>query len=361
MIDLSKYDSQIDAAAAKYGLSPDTLRTFIRIESSGNPKEVSDAGYKGLLQIGDREWKTYGAGGDVFNATDNINAGARMLSDHAKQFEKAMGRAPNDNDLYLIHQQGRAGAVAHVSNPTGKAWENVAEYYPNERVAKSAIWGNLSKEDKAKFGSVDNVTSGDFMNTWKGKVAANGGNVGDIDPVIPPGVTPTMVATTMEPPPADGVPSEQSTNEFDKLLTDLDAHLNEVKAKDQPPAPQQRAALQAPSASMASAAGSALGGVGGPASAAAGGAAAAPVAPPASPPTAPGADPYMLAAMMQRTQPQQGAPAPAAYPGGGNVLALIANPQQAKLDTNSILGMMANGRYKNNILAALNTNGMTPQ
>jgi len=43
-----------------------------------------------------------------------------------------------------------------------------------EAWAKKAIWGNIPDSEKAKFGSVDNVTSRDFMALWKGKVEGRG-------------------------------------------------------------------------------------------------------------------------------------------------------------------------------------------
>ena len=36
--------------------------------------------------------------------------------------------------------------------------------------AKKAIWGNIPNDIKKQYGSVDNVTSQDFMNIWKHKV-----------------------------------------------------------------------------------------------------------------------------------------------------------------------------------------------
>jgi hypothetical protein len=38
-----------------------------------------------------------------------------------------------------------------------------------ERWAKAAVWGNIPDQYKATFGSVDNVTSRDFINMWAAK------------------------------------------------------------------------------------------------------------------------------------------------------------------------------------------------
>ena len=41
--------------------------------------------------------------------------------------------------------------------------------------SKLAIWGNVPDQDKARFGSVDNITSQDFMNLWRAKVMGGNG------------------------------------------------------------------------------------------------------------------------------------------------------------------------------------------
>ena len=37
--------------------------------------------------------------------------------------------------------------------------------------ARQAIWGNMTPEMKARYGNVDNVTSGDFANEWNARYA----------------------------------------------------------------------------------------------------------------------------------------------------------------------------------------------
>lgn len=46
-------------------------------ESSGNHRASNRWGFKGMFQFGDREWRKYGRGGNVFNAWDNSAAAYR--------------------------------------------------------------------------------------------------------------------------------------------------------------------------------------------------------------------------------------------------------------------------------------------
>jgi hypothetical protein len=114
----------IDAAAARHGLDPATLKGIASIESSWNPDSNRNKAtqYKGLFQMGTDEWRQYGGKGDVYNAADNADAAARMLSDHSRWFQDNYGRSPNPGELYMMHQQGRGhftqGALTNVAgNP----------------------------------------------------------------------------------------------------------------------------------------------------------------------------------------------------------------------------------------------------
>jgi hypothetical protein len=57
--------------------------------------------------------------------------------------------------------------------------------------AKRAIWGNVPDKDKKRFGSVDNITSKDFMNLWTSRVEKLMGGKQS---------APTAVAQQAEPP-----------------------------------------------------------------------------------------------------------------------------------------------------------------
>lgn len=161
----------VQAAAQKYGLDPNMLHTFVRIESGGNPLAVTGS-YKGLLQLGPEEFAKHG-GGNIFSIPDNVNAGAAKIASESAAFQQQYGRPPSGPELYMIHQQGVGGAAAHMENPDQPAWRSMLSTgegkQKGESWAKQAIWGNVPDDMKRKFGSVDNITSGDFTNMWADK------------------------------------------------------------------------------------------------------------------------------------------------------------------------------------------------
>jgi hypothetical protein len=165
-------DTAIEAAAKEAGLPLDTVRAYVRIESGGDPKAVTGS-YRGLLQLSKSEFEKHG-GGDIHNAEDNLRAGLTKIKAEAAEFASKYGREPTPSDIYLIHQQGAGGAAAHMANPERPAWQNMASTGEGQQKgaawAKRAIWGNIPEAAKAKFGSVDNVTSQDFMDLWDDKV-----------------------------------------------------------------------------------------------------------------------------------------------------------------------------------------------
>lgn len=173
-----RVESAIAAASARYGIPESRLRAFVAIESGGNPG-VTTGSYKGALQLSDREFSRYG-GGNIYDPSDNINAGALKLKAEAEDFKRKYGRDPSDGDLYLIHQQGTGGAAAHWANPDQPAWKSMYSTGEGRQKgpgwAKQAIWGNVPTPMRAKYGSVDNITSRDFTDLWNQRVAHFGGN-----------------------------------------------------------------------------------------------------------------------------------------------------------------------------------------
>jgi hypothetical protein len=171
-------EDAIAAAATKAGVDIGTLRTFAKIESGGDPGNVTGS-YKGLFQLSNEEFRKYGGSGDILDPAANAEAAAQKLKVESQQLEKQHGRPPTVAELYMVHQQGTAGSAAHWKNPDKPAWENMLSTgegrQKGEGWAKQAIWGNIPNDAKRRFGTVDNVTSRDFVNLWEGKVAALGG------------------------------------------------------------------------------------------------------------------------------------------------------------------------------------------
>lgn len=173
-------DQAIAGAAQKYGVDPNLMRTFAQIESSGN-SNARTGSYNGLFQLSPAELAKNG-GGDILNPVDNANAAAIKLKAESNDFEQKYGRVPSATDLYLIHQQGAGGYDAHTSNPNAPAWQNMLSTGEGQQKgkgwARAAIWGNVPDDMKAKFGSVDNVSSGDFYKLWDDKVNRIGARFG---------------------------------------------------------------------------------------------------------------------------------------------------------------------------------------
>lgn len=172
-------NDEVDRAASIAGIDPTLLRGVIRIESSGNPAAVKGS-YKGMGQLSDEQFEKYGSG-DIFNARDNLRATARKLADEAGEFEQKYGHLPTAAEMYLTHQQGAGGFAAHTANPDRSAWQNMLStregQQKGEAWAKAAIWGNIPDRDKARFGSVENVTSRQFVRLWEEKVDAATGRL----------------------------------------------------------------------------------------------------------------------------------------------------------------------------------------
>lgn len=185
-------DDAIGRAARATGADEAMLRVFSRIESGDRPGARTGS-YKGRFQLSESEFRKHGGTGDIYDDDQNSLAAARKLVAEAAAFEQRHGRKPTTLDLYLVHQQGEAGYAAHMRHPNAPAWQNMASTgegrQKGARWAKAAIWGNIPDDMKRQFGSVENVTSADFVNVWRQKVSRFGG--GDAGPAIS-GEAPTL-------------------------------------------------------------------------------------------------------------------------------------------------------------------------
>jgi hypothetical protein len=153
-----------------YSPSPEALRAIAQIESGGDPNAVTGS-YKGLYQLSEPEFQRYGGQGSIFDPAENSRIAALKIADEGNQLAKALGRPVTDAEVYLAHQQGVGGATAHLSNPDQPAWKSMAGTGEGRQKgddwARRAIWGNIPDQYKAQFGSVDNVTSGQFADMWR--------------------------------------------------------------------------------------------------------------------------------------------------------------------------------------------------
>jgi soluble lytic murein transglycosylase-like protein len=101
-----RYDNLITEASKKHGVSFSLLKALIKIESDFNPRAISSAGAKGLMQIMPENIRALNIK-DPFDPLENIMGGARYLKQLIKRFDgelpmalAAYNAGPNMVDRY---------------------------------------------------------------------------------------------------------------------------------------------------------------------------------------------------------------------------------------------------------------------
>jgi hypothetical protein len=164
---------EIKRVSDAFGLDFSFMKTVAKIESDFDPKQRTGS-YIGLFQLSNYEFDRYGSG-DITNPRDNAIAAAYKFTTAAIRFELNTHKKATLSDLYLIHQQGTQGAAEHVSHPERLAWQSMCATdegkQKGEKWCKRAIWQNTLPDVKRVWKSVDNLTSGAFVNMWQQRVA----------------------------------------------------------------------------------------------------------------------------------------------------------------------------------------------
>jgi len=154
----------IREAAGRYGLSPEMMLRIAQIESGMNPRNANPrSSARGVYQFMTKpggSWGEYGRGQDVLDPHANVDAGARYIKDNMATLRTKLGREPADWEVYLAHQQGRAGAPALLANPNARAVDVLSQFYRKPGVARDAVVLNGGRED---------MTAGEFAALWKAK------------------------------------------------------------------------------------------------------------------------------------------------------------------------------------------------
>jgi hypothetical protein len=163
---------EIKRASAAFGVDFNFMKAIARIESGFDPKERTGS-YFGLFQLSKDEFAKYGSG-DILDARDNAVAAAYKFATEAILFELNTHKKATFGDLYLIHQQGAQGAEEHVNHPDRIAWKSMCATdegkAKGEDWCKRAIWENTLPDVKRVWKSVDNLTSGAFVQMWRDRV-----------------------------------------------------------------------------------------------------------------------------------------------------------------------------------------------
>jgi hypothetical protein len=163
---------EIKLASDAFGLDLSFMKAVAKIESGFDPKQRTGS-YIGLFQLSNYEFDKYGSG-DITDSRGNAIAAAYKFATAAILFELNTHKKPTLSDLYLIHQQGTQGAAEHVSHPERIAWKSMCATdegrVKGEKWCKRAIWQNTLPAVRQIWKSVDNLTSGAFVDMWQQRV-----------------------------------------------------------------------------------------------------------------------------------------------------------------------------------------------
>lgn len=96
------YGTLMVAAGQRYGIDPALIAAVVQVESGFDPRAVSPAGAKGLMQLMEATAAMLGVR-DAFDPAQNIDAGARYLRDMLQRF---------DGDVRLALAAYNAGPAA---------------------------------------------------------------------------------------------------------------------------------------------------------------------------------------------------------------------------------------------------------
>ena len=129
------YSGILNDAGVRYGLDPALLAAVARAESDFNPRAVSRAGAKGVMQLMDATAADYGVE-DVFDPAQNIDAGSRLIRDLLLAY---------DGDLRLALAAYNAGREAVRRHGGVPPYDETRTYL--RRIA--ATYGDLDAEVSA--------------------------------------------------------------------------------------------------------------------------------------------------------------------------------------------------------------------
>lgn len=132
------FDSHIEDAATRHGVSADLIAAIIEIESQFNPRAVSRRGARGLMQLMPATAASLGVG-DPFDPRENIEGGVR----HLRRLMDRFG-----NDLPLVLAAYNAGAQAVIDHG------GIPPYYQTRQYVKRIL--RRLDRDGAKTGEPKN-------------------------------------------------------------------------------------------------------------------------------------------------------------------------------------------------------------
>ena len=164
MVDYSGY---FNAASTQYPLvSSNYLATTAQYESGMNPNAWNKSGAAGLFQFMPKTAEQYGLT-NPYDPEASTFAAAKFANNNATYLMNKLGFAPSDDQLYLAHQQGAAGAAGLLANPDAPA---------SSIVGYQAVYQNLPSSMKGQAGS---MTAAEFAKVQSDAYAKRGGATGN--------------------------------------------------------------------------------------------------------------------------------------------------------------------------------------
>lgn len=147
--------------ANKYGIDPSIALAMGHIESGFNPNaKAKTSTAKGVFQFLDSTASRYGIKGRQYDPAANIDAGMRLFRDNVASFRKRFGRNPNAGEIYLMHQQGEAGAAALLANPNANVIDVLSRFKSKNYNPVAVVTQN---------GGNVKMTAGQFASLWINK------------------------------------------------------------------------------------------------------------------------------------------------------------------------------------------------
>jgi hypothetical protein len=161
------YSGYFSAAAAQYPMvSQSYLATTAQYESNMNPNAWNKSGAAGLFQFMPKTAAQYGLT-NPYDPEASTFAAAKFANNNATYLMNKLGSAPSDDQLYLAHQQGAAGAAGLLANPDASA---------SSIVGYQAVYQNLPNSMKGQAGS---MTAAEFAKVQSDAYAKRGGATGN--------------------------------------------------------------------------------------------------------------------------------------------------------------------------------------
>ncbi|MFL1732493.1 lytic transglycosylase domain-containing protein [Moraxella oculi] len=112
----STYDEMILRSATRHGVDPALIKAIIHTESSFNPRAISPAGAKGLMQLMPSTAKDMGVR-DIFDPAQNIEGGVKYLAWLGQQFS-------NTDHIIAAYNAGHVNVRRHRGIPPFRETRN---------------------------------------------------------------------------------------------------------------------------------------------------------------------------------------------------------------------------------------------